>query len=558
LPKLEIVILNTGFDCNTGSEYVEFTVELTDKTDKLTVDDIVVSCENSESITPPTEVTPGTKWEYRVYMNVTEPTDFFITAAFKNSECPHYVEKVSLSPSETILFRTEYQACRETTSVMFFFTTGKPPFKIEFNGQTYADLTSVNTVTVPNVNAGKHQAKVIDANGCPYPIEFFIRGPLNNEAIKALMTVQDATCDGVANGSVTFNFETEYMISWEDIGKAPERHGPPEYKREEMAAGIYRLLLFYYDEFDIDTCMDSPYELEISNNNTFDISITGNGGGEHHNLYCPGNDVALSGDITITIDGIEVSDNMSLNDFIATWTYDDNHVDFDPNQLLELTARGQTVSLTASFMPTTEITCTQTETFDIAALELPVIEFEDDVMYIPEGMQEELKVNISNWDGHDWKWSSEPEGFTDGLDDPSFPPIMIPSPDRGDYTLTLTLTEGLNGCSDSASIDIAFALDIFIPNIITPNGVEPNNEWKFRNLEQYAGKYDIEVQIFSRAGLLVYSRKSYSNTPGVAWDGRRNGQDLPIATYYYVVQITQISTNKILGKPITGTVTIIR
>ena len=84
-----------------------------------------------------------------------------------------------------------------------------------------------------------------------------------------------------------------------------------------------------------------------------------------------------------------------------------------------------------------------------------------------------------------------------------------------------------------------------VPNTFTPNGDGINDTWEIKYLSSYP---NVMVEIFNRYGSKVFRSNGYT-TP---WDGRFNGGDLPLGTYYYI-----ISPNS-GRKPITGYLTIIR
>ena len=56
------------------------------------------------------------------------------------------------------------------------------------------------------------------------------------------------------------------------------------------------------------------------------------------------------------------------------------------------------------------------------------------------------------------------------------------------------------------------------------------------------------VEIYNRWGMLLFSSKGYPEE----WDGTYKGRALPVAPYYYVIDIKSGDT-----KPFTGTVSII-
>jgi gliding motility-associated-like protein len=82
----------------------------------------------------------------------------------------------------------------------------------------------------------------------------------------------------------------------------------------------------------------------------------------------------------------------------------------------------------------------------------------------------------------------------------------------------------------------------------TPNDDGFNDVWEIDYLNQYDG---VHVEVFNRWG----SRLWQSDAPNIDnWDGKFNGKDLPIGTYYYIITFPE-SQNK---EPLTGPVTIVR
>lgn len=70
----------------------------------------------------------------------------------------------------------------------------------------------------------------------------------------------------------------------------------------------------------------------------------------------------------------------------------------------------------------------------------------------------------------------------------------------------------------------------FIPNAITPNGDGYNDYWNIRDLERYP---DNEVRIINRWGDEIFFAAPYQNN----WRGTWKEEDLPGATYYYLIKI---------------------
>jgi len=93
------------------------------------------------------------------------------------------------------------------------------------------------------------------------------------------------------------------------------------------------------------------------------------------------------------------------------------------------------------------------------------------------------------------------------------------------YTLTVTAR---GGCADTSSVFIKVLKYPLIPNVFSPNGDGVHDKWVIGYLESYPG---CTVDIYNRYGQLVFHSEGYQ-TP---WDGKVNGRDVPIGTYYYIV-----------------------
>jgi gliding motility-associated-like protein len=111
------------------------------------------------------------------------------------------------------------------------------------------------------------------------------------------------------------------------------------------------------------------------------------------------------------------------------------------------------------------------------------------------------------------------------------------------YTITVQTAQG---CVAFDSVMITVYNGITIPNTFTPNGDGINDVWNIKSLDAFP---ECLVSVFDRYGSLVYQSRGYS-TP---WDGTRNGQKLPVGTYYYL-----INTQTAGMEPFAGPITILR
>jgi gliding motility-associated-like protein len=110
----------------------------------------------------------------------------------------------------------------------------------------------------------------------------------------------------------------------------------------------------------------------------------------------------------------------------------------------------------------------------------------------------------------------------------------------GTYSVLVTSADG---CSTRFSTAVK-QLTLIIPNIFSPNGDGIHDRWVIENLENYPGNV---VQVYNRYGQMVYKVSNF-----ISWDGKVNGADMPVGTYYYIID------PKNGQKPVTGYIDIIR
>jgi gliding motility-associated-like protein len=122
------------------------------------------------------------------------------------------------------------------------------------------------------------------------------------------------------------------------------------------------------------------------------------------------------------------------------------------------------------------------------------------------------------------------------LDTPTkYNPIARP-PDDIYYELTVTSDKG---CSASDSVFIKVLKAPIIPNIFSPNGDGVHDTWIIPYMDSYPG---CVIEVFNRYGQVIYRSVGY----GKAWDGKVKGKDVPVGTYYYVID-PKNGRNKVAG-----------
>jgi gliding motility-associated-like protein len=153
---------------------------------------------------------------------------------------------------------------------------------------------------------------------------------------------------------------------------------------------------------------------------------------------------------------------------------------------------------------------------------------------------DELKLNpIASGNNLTYKWAPSLGLSRDDVIDPVASPL-------DDVTYVLTVTSD-QGCVSVDAIFVKVLKTPEVPNAFTPNGDGVNDIWNIKYLESYE---NASVKVFSRYGTMVYSSAKGYTLP---WKGQMNGSDLPMGTYYYVID-TKTKGRKVIS----GAVTIIR
>jgi len=96
------------------------------------------------------------------------------------------------------------------------------------------------------------------------------------------------------------------------------------------------------------------------------------------------------------------------------------------------------------------------------------------------------------------------------------------------YTLFAISKAGCGTASDNVFVRVFEKVNV--PNAFSPNGDGINDTWRMDAIETYP---ECIVEVFNRYGQPVYKSKGYSRN----WDGTYNGKPLPVATYYYVIEL---------------------
>ena len=162
---------------------------------------------------------------------------------------------------------------------------------------------------------------------------------------------------------------------------------------------------------------------------------------------------------------------------------------------------------------------------------IPSVEY-GDYPVIVNGDQIQISSNNNNCDSYQWTW----EGNAD------INQSIIDYPDESTwYYINIDSANCLGYDS------IYVVVGVLPYDGITPNGDDYNDTWTPLDIESYP---EAIVQVFNRWGAIVF--ESIGGADYQAWDGTNGGKELPVGTYYYIIDL------KTEDEPQTGPITIIR
>ena len=458
---------------------------------------------------------------------------------------------------------------------------GTEPYTYNWTGP--GGFTS-NQDSISQLDVGDYTLMLEDANGCTAMATDSVTEP---EPLSLNVTAQSITCADAGDGEIIPEVEggTEpYTFTW----TGPDGFTSDEDTLTDLSAGTYNLTLT-----DNNGCQETasaevtePDPLNISldevlntnciNDSTGSITVTVTGGSPEYTYSWTGPDGFTSdeediaglptGDYELTVTDtndceailpVFVDFNFEvvamagpdtawcLNDQPAqitgtgenaddfTWFSEDGMILSDTS-VLEI---DNPVGTYEFILQAAGQGCSGTDTILVEVLGLPEVDagpnleaFEDEVFTLG-GMPTSPDADIYDWvpgELLDDSTAANPDGQV-----------------TGDTYFVVTATDA-NGCSNIDSVFVDFIPEITIPDGFTPNGDGVNDRWVIDNIERFP---DSQVQVVNRWGDVLFEANGY--TESKAWDGRYENSDVPIGTYYYVIELNDPRYPDPLSGPLT-------
>ena len=185
--------------------------------------------------------------------------------------------------------------------------------------------------------------------------------------------------------------------------------------------------------------------------------------------------------------------------------------------------------------------CIRYDTISLLVHPLPDVSLGDDTVLCDT--RTPYSIEPGDFAQYNWASSSGYESNASYMD-------IYPTSSEGADTIILTVTD-YNGCNMSDTLVILpCELEVLfkdMPNTITPNGDGDNDVWNIPYMDFFDNAI---LEIFDRWGRLVYRTTNVLEEP---WDGTSNGRNLPMDSYYFVLNLNMLG-----AEPIVGTVNLIR
>ncbi len=381
----------------------------------------------------------------------------------------------------------------DVTSICLGTTDLELAIEGDFEGYVWSNGATDAQITVTPTEAMSYNVTVTNAKGCQITSNFIIEektitAPIN--LINGEATNEITICEGeVVSLSVDAAFDS-YLWST----------GATTTAITVSEAGTYRVVLT-----DVEGCMVAAEEITVNYKEPIGLALIAT-----ETSICAGNSTTIT-----------ATEGLSNYTWIETGE----------------TSNSITVSQAGTYtVEVTENGCTKVESIVITEFEskLDALQIVADRSEICVGEEVVLTgEGLANAATFDWRG--------EGLNSTNTETVSANPTGAGIYTLLAT---DENGCAKTDTIEIGLNQVCDLPNAITPRQVDGRNDrWIIPQAYTNSG---VGVQIFNRWGQKVWETTAYNNDNG--WDGtNNNGNELPLGTYYYVIDLNDNQTDAIHG-----------
>ncbi|MEI8136193.1 MAG: gliding motility-associated C-terminal domain-containing protein, partial [Bacteroidota bacterium] len=365
----------------------------------------------------------------------------------------------------------------------------------------------------PSTAAIVYSATITDAKGC---IASTSNTLINPSLVVITPTVINSSCSSVADGSLNIGVNggtPAYTYTW--TGSAAFTAST------QNLGGVFA----------------GTYLLDITDNNGCTTSTTLDVVPTISVVALAGNDVTVCPTPSVTITGTN-----SFGAVSYAWFLLPDNTNSVSNTLIYFapTPTPAPGSYTYVLVAISSVSaCTDQDTVVVSTYSLPLVDA-GPTYTIPVFSNVTIGGNPTALGSFTLSWSPS---FS--LDDPS---VLNPVASNTINTVyTVTVVDLVTGCTSSDTMTVFLYPVIKISSGFSPNGDTKNERWIIDYMDQFP---DNTVEIYNRWGELLYYYNNYNGQ----FDGKFKGKDLPVGTYYYVINLNHPAYTK----PFTGPLTIFR
>ncbi len=360
--------------------------------------------------------------------------------------------------------------------------------------------SNAGTATTNSLCAGNYSITITDANGCVASDTYTL---VNPPTLTLTAVVTDASCNTAPDGAINITVSG---------GSAPISYNwmPGTIGTEDLTnvlAGQYSV-----------TATDN-FGCVIDSNFVINATITV--------IAVAGNDTVFCQNGTLLLDGSSSSGGITYEWFESPLVA--------PIASTLITSVSPAVGTTTYVLVASNGACVDSDTILVTSNALPVVDA-GPMVSIPLLSSATIGGNPTGPAGSTFSWSPNT----------ALNNSTSPNPISG-TTVTTVYTVNVvdaNGCSNSDTVTVFVYPEIMIPNGFSPNGDGKNDVWQIDNIYQFP---DCEVEVYNRWGEQLFYSKGYA----VPFNGQYKGKDLPVGTYYYIINLNHPAYPDAYTSPLT-------
>lgn len=360
--------------------------------------------------------------------------------------------------------------------------------------------TNVNSATTNSLCAGNYSIIVTDANGCAASDTYSL---INPPTLSLTAVVTDASCNTVSDGAIDITVTG---------GSAPINYNwtPGNIGTEDLTnvfAGPYTI-----------TATDN-FGCVIDSNLVINSTITV--------IALAGNDTVFCQNGTLLLDGSNSSGGITYEWFESPLV--------TPIASTLITSVSPAVGTTTYVLVATNGACVDNDTIVVSSNALPIVDA-GPMVSMPVLSSATIGGSPTGPAGSTFSWSP-----SSALNNSTSANPVTGTTITTIYTVSVV---DVNGCTNSDTVTVFVYPEIRIPNGFSPNGDGKNDVWEIDFIYQFP---DCEVEVYNRWGEQLFYSKGYS----VPFNGQYKGKDLPVGTYYYIINLNHPAYPDAYTSPLT-------